>query len=593
MQNKLLENINYPKDLRLLSKEELPQLAKELRDFIINVVATKEGHLGASLGVVELTIAIHYVFDTPNDLLVWDVGHQAYVHKLLTGRRECFNTNRQLGGLSGFPKRDESEFDTFGVGHSSTSISATLGMAIASKLKGDFTKNHIAVIGDASIASGMAFEGLNHAGVTDANLLVILNDNAIGIDPSVGALKQYLTNVKKANPTQDNIFEALNFDYSGPIDGHNLDDIISELERLKSVKGPKFLHIITTKGKGLKQAEDDQVRYHAPGKFNAETGEIENKQNSEIQPPKFQDVFGHTLVELARENEKIIGITPAMPTGSSLKYMMEEIPERAFDVGIAEQHAVTFAAGMTTQGFIPFCNIYSTFLQRAYDQVIHDVALQKLPVVFCLDRAGLVGEDGATHHGVFDIAYLRCVPNLIIFAPRNEIELRNIMYTSQFGLELPIAIRYPRGRGKVTNWKQPFKKLIIGKGIQLKEGEKIAVLSIGIISNNVTQAINKSNNKDAIAHYDMRFVKPLDETLLHLVFKKYDSIFTVEDGTVTGGFGSAILEFATFNNYNNKMSVLGIPDKFIDHGTVTELQHKCGIDVEGLTRAFSKIKKTN
>ena len=589
MQKKILQNINYPKDLRRLDKDDLPQLAKELREFIINIVATKEGHLGASLGVVELTIALHYVFDTPNDLLVWDVGHQAYVHKLLTGRRGSFNTNRQLDGLSGFPKREESEYDAFGVGHSSTSISAALGMAIASQLKGDNNKHHIAVIGDASIASGMAFEGLNHAGVTDANLLVILNDNAIGIDPSVGALKQYLTNVKSGINNQDNIFEALNFDYSGPIDGHNINEIISELERLKSVQGPKLLHVITTKGKGLKQAEEDQVRYHAPGKFNAKTGEIDSKTISSQEAPKFQDVFGHTIVELAKKNEKIIGITPAMPTGSSLKYMMRDIPDRAFDVGIAEQHAVTFAAGMTTQGFITFCNIYSTFLQRAYDQIIHDVALQKLPVVFCLDRAGLVGEDGATHHGVFDIAYLRCIPNLIIFAPRNEIELRNIMYTAQLGLDLPIAIRYPRGRGYIIDWEQPFEKIVIGTGVQLKEGHKIAVLSIGTLSNNVTQAIDKSENSDTIAHYDMRFIKPLDEILLHSIFTKYDSIITVEDGTVKGGFGTAILEFKSSNNYINKIQILGIPDTFIDQGKIQELQEKCGIDVKSLTQTLSNI----
>ena len=586
MQKKLLDKINNPEDLRQLNKDELILLAKELRDFIINIVATKEGHLGASLGVVELTIALHYVFNTPNDLLVWDVGHQAYIHKLLTGRKDLFHTNRQLKGISGFPKRDESEYDAFGAGHSSTSISAVLGMAIASKLKGDTTKNHIAVIGDASIASGMAFEGLNHAGVTDANLLVILNDNAIGIDPSVGALKQYLTNVKNGTPIQDNIFEALNFDYSGPIDGHNIEDVISELERLKTVEGPKLLHVITTKGKGLKQAEDDQVTYHAPGKFNADTGDLHEK-SSTVLPPKFQDVFGHTIVELAKKNKKIIGITPAMPTGSSLKYMMEEIPDRAFDVGIAEQHAVTFAAGMATQGFIPFCNIYSTFLQRAYDQIIHDVALQKLFVIFCLDRAGLVGEDGATHHGVFDIAYLRCIPNLIIFAPRNEIELRNIMYTAQLGLDSPIAIRYPRGRGQITNWKQPFEKIEIGKGINLKQGKKIAVLTIGTIVENVTQAIHKSDDNDGIAHYDMRFIKPLDEKLLTSIFKKHETIITVEDGTVKGGFGSAILEFAALNKYNNIIEILGIPDSFIDQGKVTELQELSGIDVESLTQSFN------
>ncbi len=586
MPKKILSNINYPKDLRQLSKDELPQLAKEIREFIINIVATKEGHLGSSLGVVELTIALHYVFDTPNDLIVWDVGHQAYVHKILTGRRELFHTNRQLNGISGFPNREESKYDAFGTGHSSTSISAALGMAIASKLNGDMEKHHIAVIGDASIASGMAFEGLNHAGVTEANILVVLNDNAIGIDPSVGALKQYLTNVKKGTPSQDNIFEALKFDYSGPIDGHNVDEIISELQRLKSVKGPKFLHVLTRKGKGLIQAEQDQVKYHAPGKFNANTGDVHEKDTS-LQPIKFQDVFGQTIVELAEKNTKIIGITPAMPTGSSLKYMMEKIPDRAFDVGIAEQHAVTLAAGMATQGFIPFCNIYSTFLQRAYDQVIHDVALQKLPVIFCLDRAGLVGEDGATHHGVFDIAYLRCIPNLIIFAPRNEIELRNIMYTAQLGLNLPIAIRYPRGKGNLIDWKQPFENIEVGKGVRLSKGKDLAILSVGTIAENVLEAIKKTTRISPVAHYDMRFIKPLDESLLHTVFQTYSTIITIEDGTIKGGFGSSILEFAAENNYRNKIIVLGIKDQFIEHGTVEELQIKCGIDIDNLSEIIS------
>lgn len=580
VQNSILHKIDSPEDLRLLKQEDLTVLAKELREFIINIVATKQGHLGASLGVVELTIALHYVFNTPEDLLLWDVGHQAYGHKILTGRRENFHTNRQFRGLSGFPKRSESEYDTFGVGHSSTSISAALGMAIASKLKGE-NKQHIAVIGDASIASGMAFEGLNHAGVTDANLLVILNDNAIGIDPSVGALKQYLTNVKKGTQKRNNIIEALNFDYSGPIDGHDLNTIISELERLKTVKGPKLLHVITTKGKGLKQAEVDQVKYHAPGKFDAKTGNLEAKSNIK-QPPKYQDVFGHTIVELAKKNKNIVGITPAMPTGSSLKYMMEALPDRAFDVGIAEQHAVTLAAGMATQGLLPFCNIYSTFLQRAYDQIIHDVALQKLPVIFCLDRAGLVGEDGATHHGVFDLSYLRCIPNLIIFAPRSEVELRNIMYTAQLGLDGPIAIRYPRGRGVTIDWKQPFSKIDIGKGEQLKKGKKLAVLSIGTMAKNVTEAIKNRN----VSHYDMRFVKPLDETLLHTIFKTYDTIVTVEDNSITGGFGSAILEFAATHNYKNTIKTLGIPDDFIEHGSVDELQKTVGLDVEGLVTFF-------
>lgn len=587
--NKMLDHINYPKDLRLLKQEQLPELAKELRAFIINIVATKEGHLGASLGVVELTIALHYVFHTPEDLLVWDVGHQAYVHKLLTGRKNTFETNRQLGGISGFPKREESVYDTFGVGHSSTSISAALGMALVSQLKGEIDKQHIAVIGDASIASGMAFEGLNHAGVTNANLLVILNDNAIGIDPSVGALKQYLTNVKKGTQKQDNIFEALNFNYSGPIDGHDLPALILELERLKKVRGPKFLHVITTKGKGLKQAEENQVTYHAPGKFNAATGDLYAK-SSQIQPPKFQDVFGYTIVELARKNEKIIGITPAMPTGSSLKFMMQEFPDRALDVGIAEQHAVTLAAGMATQGYIPFCNIYSTFLQRAYDQVIHDVALQKLPVIFCLDRAGLVGEDGATHHGVFDLAYLRCIPNLIIFAPRNEIELRNILYTAQLGLDLPIAIRYPRGRGEIIDWKQPFSEIEIGKSICLKEGKDIAILSVGTMSVNTTEAINLIDKEIQVAHYDMRFIKPIDEAQLHFICNTYKNIITIEDGAVKGGFGSAVLEFAAKNNYKNNITVLGIPDHFIEHGSTLELQGLAALNAESIVKTIKAIR---
>ena len=579
--SKFLDHINSPSDLRKLNQNHLPQLAKELRKFIINIVATKEGHLGASLGVVELTIALHYVFDTPNDLLIWDVGHQAYGHKLLTGRKDNFHTNRQLNGISGFPKRGESVYDAFGVGHSSTSISAALGMAIASQLKGE-NKHHIAVIGDASIASGMAFEGLNHAGVTDANLLVILNDNAIGIDPSVGALKQYLTNVKKGTEKQDNIFEALNFNYSGPIDGHDIDKIISELQRLKNVKGPKFLHIITTKGKGLKQAEENQVKYHAPGKFDAITGDLFPKTKTD-EAPKFQDVFGYTIVELAKQNDKIVGITPAMPTGSSLKYMMDEMPNRAFDVGIAEQHAVTLSAGMVSQGLVVFCNIYSTFLQRAYDQVIHDVALQNLPVIFCLDRAGLVGEDGATHHGVFDLAYLRCIPNLIIFAPRNEIELRNIMYTAQLGLDNPIAIRYPRGKGVTIDWKQPFSNIEIGKGIELKKGASLAVLSIGFISENVSTAIKNVKNNTTIGHYDMRFIKPLDEDLLHQVFKNYKTIITIEDGTIKGGFGSAVLEFAAHNNYKNSIKCLGIPDEFVEQGTIDELQKLTSLDAYNIT----------
>lgn len=582
MLENLLNTIRSPKDLRKIPQEKLPILAQELREFIINIVATKEGHLGASLGVVELTIALHYVFNTPEDLLVWDVGHQAYGHKILTGRKEIFDTNRQLGGISGFPKRDESEFDTFGVGHSSTAISAALGMAIASRLKGEFDKQHIAVVGDASIASGMAFEALNHAGVTDTNLLIILNDNAIGIDPSVGALKNYLTKVKTNGvSTSDNIFEALNLNYSGPIDGHDLDLVISELKRLKNVSGPKLLHLITTKGKGLRQAEENQVVYHAPGKFNALTGDL-NPKSGEIVPPKFQDVFGETIVELASKDEKIIGITPAMPTGSSLKFMMDAFPERAFDVGIAEQHAVTFAAGLATQGFKVFCNIYSTFLQRAYDQVIHDVCLQKIPVIFCLDRAGIVGEDGATHHGIFDLAYLNCIPNLIIFAPRNEVELRNIMYTAQQGLDLPIFIRYPRGRGNILDWKRPFQKIEIGKAEVLKEGSETVLLCIGNMVTNALKAITllSSEEQETIGCINMRFLKPLDEEILHNVFKKYRRILTVEDGTVKGGLGTSIASFAATHNYTSKIEILGVPDIFPEHGRIEELWDLVGISVD-------------
>ncbi|MGS2764076.1 1-deoxy-D-xylulose-5-phosphate synthase [Sinomicrobium sp. M5D2P9] len=592
MSKKLLDHITIPEDLRRLHAEQLPQVAAELRDFIIDIVSVKEGHLGASLGVVELTIALHYVFNTPDDQLVWDVGHQAYGHKILTDRKEIFHTNRQLGGISGFPKRGESVYDTFGTGHSSTSISAALGMAIASKLKGETEKQHVAVIGDASIASGMAFEGLNHAGVTDANLLIILNDNAIGIDPSVGAVKEYLTQVKKNRKlARNNIIKALNFDYTGPVDGHDLPALLRELSRLKDIRGPKFLHVITTKGKGLRKAEEDQVRYHAPGRFNKTTGEIIPKPVSEKDPPKYQDVFGHTIVELAERNERIVGITPAMPTGSSLKFMMEAIPERAFDVGIAEQHAVTLAAGMATQGLIPFCNVYSTFLQRAYDQVIHDVALQDLPVIFCLDRAGLVGEDGATHHGVFDMAYLRCIPNLIIYAPANETDLRNMMYTAQLGLPHPIAIRYPRGRATTPEWRQPFAEIEIGKGKMVKKGTDVAVLTIGSIARNIFPALEglTEDQKDRVAHYDMQFVKPLDESLLHKIFMRFRALITVEDGCISGGFGSAILEFAAANGYKKTVHCLGIPDRFTEQGKVSELQEFAGISPGLIREAVIKL----
>lgn len=584
----LLAHISNPADLRTLTPDQLPQLAEELRTFIIDIVATKEGHLGASLGVVELTIALHYLFDTPKDLLVWDVGHQAYGHKILTGRKDIFHTNRQLEGVSGFPKRSESEFDTFGVGHSSTSISAALGMAIASNLKGETDKHHIAVIGDASIASGMAFEALNHAGVSNANLLIILNDNAIGIDPAVGALKEYLTKVKTDRSlAKNNIISALNFDYSGPIDGHDIDKLCSELSRLKQKKGPKFLHIVTTKGKGMQKAEEDQVRYHSPGKFDKVSGEI-YPSSGENQPAKYQDVFGKTIVELASENKNIVAITPAMLTGSSLNLMMKTFPERTFDVGIAEQHAVTLAAGLASQGMIPYCAIYSTFLQRGYDQVIHDVALQNLPVVFCIDRAGLVGRDGATHHGVFDIAYLNCIPNLTICAPRNEIELRNMLYTAQYPLDGPIAIRYPRGKGTIVDWEQPLERIKIGTGVCLKEGDSVAVLSFGTISTTVSEAIEKTEESQHFAHYDMRFVKPLDESLLLQIFNRFDHIITVEDGTVKGGFGTAVLAFANEHHYTGNIKIIGVPDLFIEHGSTAELQEQIGLDPNSLSNTFRR-----
>ena len=588
----ILQHINDPKDIRTLEIVDLLQLAQELREFIIDIVATKEGHLGASLGVVELTIALHYVFNTPKDKLIWDVGHQAYGHKILTGRRDIFNTNRQLGGISGFPKRTESLYDDFGTGHSSTSISAILGMALASQIKGAKNIKHIAVIGDASIASGMAFEGLNHAGDTNANILIVLNDNAIGIDPSVGALKKYLTNVKKGTAKDENIFECLNFNYSGPMDGHDLAALIKELNRLKDIEGPKLLHIITTKGKGLQKAEENQVVYHAPGKFNKETGDLWPK-TSEKQPPKYQDVFGHTLVELAKTNENIVGITPAMPTGSSLKYMMEQIPERAFDVGIAEQHAVTMAGGMAAEGLVPFCNIYSTFLQRAYDQIIHDVALQNLPVIFCLDRAGIVGQDGATHHGIYDIAYLRCIPNLIIFAPLNEIELRDIMYTAQLGLGQPIAIRYPRGRGVTLDWKQKFNKIPIGISQELKKGTKIAVLTIGHIGNMVSELLKSVNDTDQIGHYNMRFVKPMDTAVLQKIFSTYENVITIEDGCKMGGLGSAILEYANEMHSFVPIKVFGIEDVFIEQGTIEELHKKAKIDISTLKNYINNLLNTD
>ena len=584
-----LENINSPSDLKRLQIGELNDLASELRAFIIDVISVKKGHLGASLGVVELTIALHYVFKTPDDLLVWDVGHQAYPHKILTGRRDVFHTNRQLNGLAGFPSRKESIYDPFGTGHSSTSISAVLGMAIASKLKGLADRQHVAVIGDASIASGMAFEGLNHAGVAGSNILIVLNDNEMGIDPNVGALKNYLTSVKSGiDGHQKNIFEALDFDYSGPVDGHDLEGLIKEFQRLKKIDGPKILHVITKKGKGLSQAEKDQITYHAPGHFDKVSGDLILSDEKGL-PPKFQDVFGLTLVELAEKNPAIIGVTPAMPTGSSLKYMIERFPERAFDVGIAEQHAVTLCAGLATQGMIPYCAIYSTFLQRAYDQIIHDVALQRLPVVFCIDRAGLVGEDGATHHGVFDLAFLGCIPNMTIFAPMDEPELRNALYTAQLRLDGPLAIRYPRGRGSMVDWKKPFEEIIVGKARVLRRGSRVAVLSLGSIGTRVARVIDEIGGND-FTHIDMRFMKPLDKEVLNWAFAEHMSIITVEEGVLRGGFGSAVLEYANDRGHaESKIHRLGIGDEFIEHGSPSELDKLVGIDKGAMKNLFEKV----
>ncbi|TNF70360.1 MAG: 1-deoxy-D-xylulose-5-phosphate synthase [Bacteroidetes bacterium] len=585
---KLLPHISSPGDLRKLPVAQLPALAEELREFIIDVVSVKEGHLGASLGVVELTIALHYVFNTPDDRLVWDVGHQAYGHKILTERREQFESIRQKDGLSGFPNREESPFDPFGTGHSSTSVSALLGMALAAGLKGNGSRQHIAVIGDASIASGMAFEALNHAGVSDANLLVILNDNAIGIDPSVGALKEYLTAVKKGEGGGENLFECLNLRYSGPMDGHDLPGLLEELTRQKSETGPRLLHLITTKGKGLQKAEENQVVYHAPGRFDKTTGDLLRTTKSPDLGPKYQDVFGHTLVELARKNLNIVGITPAMPTGSSLKYMMETLPERTFDVGIAEQHAVTLAAGMAAEGIVPYCAIYSTFLQRGYDQVIHDVALQNLPVVFCLDRAGLVGKDGATHHGVFDIAYLRCIPNLSLAAPMDNVELRNMLYTVQLENLGPVAIRYPRGHSHNPDWEQPFTKITWGTGRTLRKGTSVAVLSLGTLGRTVAGAIEESKSPEGFGHYDFRFAKPLDTVLLEEISANYTHLVTVEDGCLPGGFGSAVLEYLADRGLSIPVTRLGIGDAFVSHGTPEELYAEQGLDQTAILRVLNK-----
>lgn len=582
----ILPTIQFPADLKSKTLEQLQQLADEIRRFIIDVVSVNGGHLGASLGVVELTIALHYVFDTPIDKLVWDVGHQAYVHKILTGRKTDFETNRQKNGLSGFPKISESEYDAFGVGHSSTSISAALGMAIADKLKGG-NHQHIAVIGDASIASGMAFEALNHAGVTNSNLIVVLNDNAIGIDPSVGALKSYLMQVKQGeNPKSNNMIKSLNFKYVGPVDGHDLKALIHELQRLKAKSGPQFLHITTTKGKGLKQAEENQVLYHAPGKFDKVTGDL--LENNTPKFTKYQDVFGLTLLELAQQNPNIFAITPAMPTGSSLKYMMDKFPERAIDVGIAEQHAVTLAAGISLSGFTVFCAIYSTFLQRAYDQLIHDVALQNIPVIFCIDRAGLVGEDGATHQGVFDIAYLQAIPNLTILAPKDAVELRQTLFTLQNDNSKPVAIRYPRGYSSLENWKVPFETIDLSKIQSIKKGKKAAVFSAGTILENVLEALSFDTDQFAVYHFLQ--IKPLNEKKIVELVKNFETIITVEEGVINGGFGSVINKIILANDLKNKVINLGVPDVFIEHATVNEQLKQCGLDAESMQNLFKEIQ---
>lgn len=554
-------------NLKHIPVEELPALAEQLRTRIIEVIAAHGGHLGASLGVVELTIALHYVFDTPDDILVWDVGHQCYAHKLLTGRSEAFAQIRQQGGISGFPKREESQYDAFGTGHSSTSLSAVLAMALASALEGNTQRQHIAVIGDAAIASGMAFEALNHAGTTDANMLIILNDNAMAIDPTVGALKDYFSSLRQG--VHETFFSDLHIKYKGTIDGHNLPALIEALKAEKNERGVRLLHVVTTKGKGFAKAEAEQVRYHSPALFDKTTGEP--LPEAPTLPAKYQEVVGQTLIELARSNPKIIAITPAMSSGSGLLSLQQVFPDRVFDVGIAEQHAVTFAAGWAARGFIPYCIVYSTFLQRAYDQLIHDVALQNLPVVFCIDRAGLVGEDGATHHGVFDMAFLRPIPNLIIASPRNATELHQLLYTAQLSLPHPIAIRYPRGRCSQTDWAQPFKALPIGKGCQLKEGTEVAVLSIGTIADLVAEQIRQSEAPEQYAHYDMRFLKPIDKALLHHVFTHYQKVVTIEEGSI-GGLGSAVSEFAVANNYTTPLKIITLPDVFIPHGSVAALR---------------------
>ena len=626
---KLLSQIHYPEDLKQFSKKELPQVANELRDYIIDVVSVYGGHFGASLGVVELTVALHYVLNTPDDQLVWDVGHQAYGHKIITGRRDQFSTNRRWQGLSGFPKIAESEYDTFGVGHAGTSISAALGMAIASRQKGERNRQHVAVIGDGAMTAGLAFEGMNHAGVEDSNLTVILNDNCMSIDPNVGALNEYLTDIatsqtynrfrdelwnvlgriKKFGPKAQelgsqienslksmllkhaNFFESLNFRYFGPVDGHDVNHLADLLEDMKDIPGPKLLHCVTVKGKGFKAAEEEQTKWHNPGAtFDKITGEIKKKPAKATDPPKYQDVFGKTIIELAEQNKDIMGITPAMPSGSSLGMMMEKMPDRAIDVGIAEQHSITVAAGMATQGLKPFVTIYSTFLQRAYDQLVHDVCIQDLPVVLCVDRAGLVGHDGATHQGAYDIGYARILPNMIVGAPMNEPELRNFMYTAQIRDHNPFAIRYPRGKGVTPDWQQPMTEIPIGKGRKLREGTDLAILSFGHPGNFAEEAIQELEGQNvSIAHYDMRFAKPLDEALLHEIFRNHDQVLTVEDGAVNGGFGSAVLEFMAEHNYQANTKRLGIPDEIVEHGDPAVQQQYCGVDKAGILNAINTM----
>jgi 1-deoxy-D-xylulose-5-phosphate synthase len=627
---KLLAQIDSPDDLKKLDPVQLVQLSDELRQFIIDNVSVYGGHFGASLGVVELTVALHYVFKAPYDQLVWDVGHQAYGHKILTGRRDEFHTNRVYGGLSGFPKRTESIYDTFGVGHSSTSVSAALGMAAASKYLRADDRQHIAVIGDGAMTGGMAFEAMNHAGVSDTNLLIILNDNCMSIDPNVGALKDYLTDIttsrtynkikddvwkllgklsnfgksaqeivsklengiKSTILSQSNFFESLNLRYFGPVDGHDVNHLVTILEDLKNIKGPKILHCVTVKGKGFAPAEKgNATTWHAPGTFDKISGEIFQKVDDIPQPPRYQDVFGHTLVELAKSNDKIIGITPAMPSGSSMNIMMKEMPDRAFDVGIAEQHAVTFSAGLATQGLIPFCNIYSSFMQRAYDQVIHDVCIQNLPVNFCLDRAGFAGADGPTHHGAYDLAYFRCLPNIVVSAPMNESELRNLMYTAQLPRnEKAFSIRYPRGKGVMANWRTPMEEIQIGRGRKLRDGDEMVLLTIGHIGNYAVEVCNRLAKRSlSIGHCDMRFLKPIDEELLHEVFAAYKKIITIEDGCIQGGFGSAVLEFMADNNYHAEVKRLGIPDRIIEHGEQKELHRECGFDPDGIERSVIEM----